>query len=52
MTIPVHIYSMIRFEFTPKIPAVSTVILFISIMLVLVTRYFTGAMAPKTTEHD
>ena len=52
MTIPVHIYSMIRFEFTPKIHAISTVIIFISITLVLVTQYFTGAMAPKTTEHD
>ena len=47
MTIPVHIYSMIRFEFTPKIHAISTVIIFISIALVLVTQYFTGAMSPK-----
>jgi spermidine/putrescine transport system permease protein len=52
MTIPVHIYSMIRFEFTPKIHAISTVIIFISIALVLVTQYFTGAMSPKATEHD
>lgn len=52
MTIPVHIHPMIRFEFTPKIHAVSTVIIFISITLVLVTQYFTGAMAAKTTEHD
>ncbi len=52
MTIPVHIYSMIRFEFTPKIHAISTVIIFISIALVLVMQYFTGAMSPKATEHD
>ena len=52
MTIPVHIYSMIRFEFTPKIHAISTVIIFASIALVLVTQYFTGAMAPKTNVED
>ncbi len=36
MTIPVYIYSMIRFEFTPKIHAISTVIVFASISLILV----------------
>ena len=35
MTIPVYIYSMIRFEFSPKIHAISTVIVFASIVLVL-----------------
>jgi spermidine/putrescine transport system permease protein len=38
MTIPVHIYSMIRFEFTPKIHAISTVIIFVSIVLVLASQ--------------
>ncbi len=35
MTIPVYIYSMIRFEFSPKIHAISTVIVIASIVLVL-----------------
>lgn len=47
MTIPVHIYSMIRLEFTPKIHAISTVIIGISIVLVLVTQKFTNGGAPK-----
>jgi len=52
MTIPVHIYSMIRFEFTPKIHAISTVIIFVSIALVLGTQYFTGAMSPKAADQE
>ena len=38
MTIPVHIYSMIRLEFTPKIHAISTVIVFASIALIAVSQ--------------
>ncbi len=38
MTIPVYIYSMIRFEFSPKIHAISTVIVFASIVLVLASQ--------------
>lgn len=38
MTIPVHIYSMIRLEFTPKIHAISTVIVFASIALMAVSQ--------------
>ena len=42
MTIPVHIYSMIRFEFTPKIHAISTVIIFVSVSLILVSQLLGG----------
>ena len=45
MTIPVHIYSMIRFEFTPKIHAVSTVIVFISICIVLLGQQLSARKA-------
>lgn len=38
MTIPVHIYSMIRFEFTPKIHAISTFIVFVSVSLILLSQ--------------
>ncbi len=41
MTIPVQIYSMIRFEFTPKIHAVSTFIVFVSISLILLVQLLT-----------
>ncbi len=41
MTIPVHIYSMIRFEFTPKIHAISTVIVFASVSLILISQLLT-----------
>lgn len=52
MTIPVHIYSMIREEFTPKIHAISTVIIFISTALVLITQHFTGALALKARDQE
>lgn len=39
MTIPVHIYSMIRLEFTPKIHAISTVIVMVSAVLVLMSQF-------------
>ncbi len=52
MTIPVHIYSMIRLEFTPKIHAISTVIIGISILLVLITQRFTNAAGPKAGSSD
>ncbi len=39
-TIPVQIYSMVRFEFTPKIHAISTVIVFVSISLILLSQMF------------
>ncbi|MCP5151803.1 MAG: ABC transporter permease [Chromatiales bacterium] len=42
MTIPVHIYSMIRFEFTPKIHAISTVIVVVSLTLILLSQTQTG----------
>ncbi len=41
MTIPVHIYSMIRFEFTPKIHAISTFIVFVSVSLILLSQALT-----------
>jgi len=40
-TIPLQIYSMIRFEFTPKIHAVSTVIVFVSVSLILLSQLLT-----------
>ena len=43
---------MIKFEFTPKSHAISTVIIFVLITLVLVTQYFTGAIAPEAKVED
>lgn len=47
MTIPVHIYSMIRFEFTPKIHAISTVIIFVSVSLILVSQFLARPRGEK-----
>ncbi len=40
-TIPIQIYSMIRFEFTPKIHAVSTFIVMVSVSLVILSQVLT-----------
>jgi ABC-type spermidine/putrescine transport system permease subunit II len=40
------------FELTPKIHAISTVIIFVLIALVLVTQYFTGAIAREAKVVD
>ncbi|SME98038.1 spermidine/putrescine transport system permease protein [Tistlia consotensis] len=41
VTMPLKIYSMLRFEFSPKIHAASTVIIFITISLLFVYRALT-----------
>lgn len=41
-TLPLYIYSMIKYGATPMINALSTLILFVSFITVLLTQYFSG----------
>jgi ABC-type spermidine/putrescine transport system permease subunit II len=42
MTLPVFIYGMLRFGLSPKVYAISTIILFFSLALVILMARYTG----------
>jgi spermidine/putrescine transport system permease protein len=45
MTLPVFIYGMLRFGLSPKVYAISTIILFLSLALVILMARYTGRSA-------
>ncbi len=45
MTLPVYIYGMLRFGLSPKIYAISTIILFLSLVLIMFMARYTGRNA-------
>jgi ABC-type spermidine/putrescine transport system permease subunit II len=42
MTLPVFIYGMLRFGLSPKVYAISTIILLFSLVLVILMARYTG----------
>jgi spermidine/putrescine transport system permease protein len=56
MTLPVYIYGMLRFGLSPKVYAISTIILLLSLVLVILMARYTGRSAeeyrarPRKTE--
>jgi spermidine/putrescine transport system permease protein len=45
MTLPVFIYGMMRYGLSPKVYAISTIILFLSLALVMLMSRYTGRSA-------
>jgi len=47
MTLPVYIYGMLRFGLSPKVYAISTIILLLSLVLVILMARYTGRTAEE-----
>jgi spermidine/putrescine transport system permease protein len=47
MTLPVYIYGMLRFGLSPKVYAISTIILLLSLVLVILMARYTGRSAEE-----
>jgi spermidine/putrescine transport system permease protein len=45
-TLPLYLYSLIRFTITPEINAISTFVLFVSLILVFTVQFLIGARSP------
>jgi spermidine/putrescine transport system permease protein len=45
MTLPVYIYGMMRFGLSPKVYAISTIILGLSLILIVLMARYTGRSA-------